>query len=235
MKIAAWSGPRNLSTAMMYAFGARSDCAVADEPFYAAYLAATGLHHPMRDAIIASQPNEPEKVAASCAGPVPGARQHWYQKHMAGHMLPDFPLDWAEGFVHVHLIRHPVRVVASYAAKRERPTLDDIAFVRQVDLYNRLGGVVLDGTEIRARPLAMLGALCAEIGLPFDPEMLRWPAGGHPADGVWGDHWYDAVRRSTGFAPPEGPLPELDGADAALARAAMAAYEALAARALRPR
>jgi hypothetical protein len=235
MRIAAWSGPRNLSTAMMYAFGARADCAVTDEPFYAAYLAATGLAHPMREAVLSSQPADAGAVAATLAGPVPGDRPHWYQKHMAGHMLPAFPLDWAEGCVHLHLIRHPARVVASYAAKRERPTLDDIAFVRQAELFGRLGGVVLDSADIRAQPRAMLETLCDRIGLPFDPAMLRWPAGGHAADGVWGDHWYDAVRRSTGFAPPEGALPEPEGADAALVRAALPAYEALAARALKPR
>ncbi len=235
MKIAAWSGPRNLSTAMMYAFGARADCAVTDEPFYAAYLAATGLDHPMRAEVLASQPTDPGKVAATLAGPPPDGRAHWYQKHMAGHILPGFPMDWAEGCVHVPLIRHPARVVASYVAKRESPTADDIAFARQVELFDGLGGIVVDSADIRARPEATLRALCAEIGLPFEPAMLRWPAGGHPADGVWGEHWYDAVRRSTGFAPPEGPLPELDGAAADLVRAALPNYEALAARALKPR
>lgn len=233
MKIAAWSGPRNLSTAMMYAFGARADFAVSDEPFYSAYLAATGLDHPMRDAVIASQPMDPGEVAAALTGPVPEGRPHWYQKHMAGHMLTGFPLGWAADCVHVHLIRHPARVVASYAAKRETPTLDDIGFASQVALYDRLGGVVLDSDDIRSGPRDMLEALCAEVGLPFDPAMLRWPAGGHPADGVWAAHWYDAAHRSTGFAPPEGPLPDLEGALGDLARAALPSYRHLAARALR--
>jgi hypothetical protein len=116
MKILAWSGPRNLSTAMMYAFGNRPDFEVMDEPFYAAYLAATGLDHPMRDAILASQPTDPAAVATLCRKP---PKIHSYQKHMAHHMLPDFPLDWTEGAVHLHLIRHPARVIASYGAKRD--------------------------------------------------------------------------------------------------------------------
>ena len=134
MKIAMWSGPRNLSTAMMYAFGTRADFAAWDEPFYAAYLAATGLDHPMRDEVIAAGETDPEKVAAALRGPVPGNVRHWYQKHMAMHMLPGFPLDWAEDCVNVHLIRHPARVIASYSEKRESPTLDDIAFRQQAEL-----------------------------------------------------------------------------------------------------
>ncbi len=234
MKIAAWSGPRNVSTAMMYAFGARADCAVSDEPFYAAYLAATGLLHPMREEILASQPQDPAHVAAALGGPAPNGLPVWYQKHMAGHLLPGFPAAWADGCVHVHLIRHPTRVVASYAAKREMPTLEDIGYVQQAELHCRFGGVVLDSVDIRARPEATLRALCAEIGLSFDPSMLSWPRGGHPSDGVWAAHWYDAVHRSTGFGRPEGALPELAGPPGELARKALRYYEALRSRALRP-
>jgi hypothetical protein len=232
MRIIGWSGPRNLSTAMMYAFGARADCAVSDEPFYAAYLVATGLDHPMRAAILASQPTEAGAVAAACAGPVPGGRAHWYQKHMCHHMLPDFPLDWAEGARHVFLIRHPARVIASYARKLDRPTLADLGYARQAELHARFGGVVLDSAVIRAAPEAALRRLCAALGLDFDPGMLVWPQGGHPADGIWAAHWYDAVHASTGFAEPEGPLPDLDGDAAALCRAALPLYEGLLARAL---
>lgn len=232
MRIAMWSGPRNLSTAMMYAFGARGDTEVRDEPFYAAYLAATGLDHPMREAVIASQPVDPAVVAAQC-GSDPARKAHVYQKHMALHMLPDFPLDWAEGCVNVHLIRHPARVVASYGAKRPEMTPDDIGFRQQVALHDRLGGVVIDSADIRAAPEAMLRRLCDAIGLPFDPGMLRWPAGGHPSDGVWAAHWYGAVHRSTGFAGPEGPLPDLDPGAERLVAAAMPHYERLAALALR--
>ena len=227
MRILAWSGPRNLSTAMMYAFGNRPDCAVSDEPFYAAYLAATGLDHPMRAEILAAQPSDPAAVARDCAGPPPGGRAHWYQKHMCQHMLDATPLDWAEGARHLFLIRHPARVIASYARKRERPTMADLGFARQEALFDRFGGIVLDSAEIRARPEAALRRLCDALGLSFDPAMLRWPPGGHAADGVWAPHWYHDVHRSTGFADAEGPLPELDGDHAALCRAAMPHYRRL--------
>src|SRR5690606_2505345 len=119
LRIAMWSGPRNLSTAMMYAFAARGDCGVTDEPFYAAYLTATGLDHPMRDAVLASQPRDPGDVVLT--GPAPGGKPIWYQKHMTQHMLPGVPLDWMEECRHAFLIRHPARVVASYTKKREEP------------------------------------------------------------------------------------------------------------------
>ncbi|WP_179381227.1 sulfotransferase-like domain-containing protein [Jannaschia marina] len=227
MKIVAWSGPRNLSTAMMYAFGNRADVEVMDEPFYAAYLARTGLDHPMRDAILASQPTDPADVARRCAAP---PMRHGYQKHMAHHMVDGMPLDWAEGAVHLHLIRHPARVIASYGAKRDEITEADIAFAAQATLYDRFGGLVVDTADLRQDPAAMLRRICAEIGLPFDAAMLEWPAGGHPADGVWAAHWYGAVHRSTGFAGPEGPMPPVTRGD--LLRAALTFYEAMRARAL---
>jgi hypothetical protein len=232
VKIVMWSGPRNLSTAMMYAFGTRPDFAASDEPFYAAYLAATRIDHPMREEVIAAGEADPERVASTLAGKVPGNNRHWYQKHMAMHMIAGFPLDWAADCVNVHLIRHPARVIASYTEKRERPTLDDIAFHRQVELYARFPGPVLDSADIRANPRSMLERLCAEIGLDFRVSMLSWPAGPKPFDGVWASHWYDAVHRSTGFAGSEGPLPHLSGAEADLAREALPFYDELAARRL---
>ena len=229
MKIAMWSGPRNLSTAMMYAFAARGDCAAWDEPFYAAYLAATGIEHPMRAEIIAENVSDAPEVAARCAGPNPDGHPHFYQKHMALHMIDGFPLAWAEGCVNVHLIRHPARVVASYAAKREHPTLADIGYIQHAKVFARFPGPVIDATDIRADPAAMLQKLCAEIGLPFSPKMLSWPAGPKPYDGNWAPHWYGAIHRSTGFAGAEGPMPNLTGEMAALAASAMPFYEDMAA------
>jgi hypothetical protein len=232
VKIAMWSGPRNLSTAMMYAFAAREDCAVWDEPFYAAYLAATGADHPMRDAILAAQETDPARVAATCAGPVPGGRTHWYMKHMPHHMVADFPLDWAAGCVNLHLIRHPARVIASYAEKRGEMTLEDIGFVQQARLWRALPGPVVDATDIRLDPARALARICAEIGLPFRDAMLHWPAGPKPFDGAWAAHWYNAVHRSTGFAGPEGPLPEVPPERRALLAEALPIYEAMRAEAL---
>jgi len=233
MRIAMWSGPRNLSTAMMYAFGARADFAVVDEPFYAVYLARTGLNHPMREDIIASQPTDPRDVIASLLGPVPGGKAHFYQKHMTQHMIAGIPRGWIGQVTNVFLIRHPARVAASFSARYDNPTLSDIGFTQQLELFRQLRAdghtpVVIESADIRRDPEGMLRALCAAIGLDWDPAMLSWPAGGHPDDGVWAPHWYGAVHRSTGFAPPEGDSPTLTEAQARLADAAMPAYRALA-------
>lgn len=147
-------------------------------------------------------------------------------------MLPHFPLGWADGAAQVHLIRHPARVIASYGAKRGDATEADLGFGAQAALHDRLGGLIVDSDDLRADPRAVLGRLCAELGLPWSEAMLSWPAGGHAADGAWAPHWYDAAHRSTGFAPPEGPPPETDRPD--LLRAALPFYQAMASRALRP-
>jgi hypothetical protein len=232
MRIAMWSGPRNLSTAMMYAFGARPDFAVVDEPFYAAYLTLTGLKHPMRNEIIASQPTNPEPVIDQLLGPIQAKKPHFYQKHMAQHMIDGVPRDWVAQVTNVFLIRHPARVAASFSAKYDNPTLADIGFVQQAELYDQLvtqghNPVVIDSADIRRDPGTMLKRLCAAIDLPWDPAMLSWPAGGHPDDGVWAAHWYASVHASTGFADAEGPLPALAGPRADLVKAAMPAYEKL--------
>src|SRR6056297_2579267 len=240
MRIAMWSGPRNLSTAMMYAFGARSDFAVVDEPFYAAYLSQTGLDHPMHKAILASQSTDPAQVIEQLLGPVPGGKPHFYQKHMSQHMISGMPRDWVTQLTNVFLIRHPARVAASFSAKYDNPTLADIGFVQQAELYEYLvaegqSPVVIDSADIRRDPEAMLKRLCAALGLDWTPAMLTWPRGGHADDGVWAPHWYAAVHDSTGFAPAEGPPPALDGPRADLAEAAMPAYARLRAVALSPR
>lgn len=214
MRIAMWSGPRNLSTAMMYSFASRPDCAVVDEPFYAAYLAATGLDHPMRENILASQASDPEEVVTQITGSNPWNLDHYYQKHMTQHMVPGVPRDWMREVVNVFLIRHPARVIASYAAKRENPILEDIGFAQQAELFDEVTGwggkpFVIDSTDIRENPEAMLRKLCKAIGLRFRIDMLTWPKGGNADDGVWAPHWYGAVWNSTGFAGAEGELPEV--------------------------
>ncbi|WP_109465455.1 sulfotransferase-like domain-containing protein [Albibacillus kandeliae] len=232
MRIAMWSGPRNLSTAMMYSFGNREDFAVVDEPFYAAYLAATGLDHPMRDQILASQSQDAAAVAEALTGSIPGEKPHFYQKHMTQHMIPEVPRDWMGEVTNVFLLRHPARVVASFSAKYDAPTLSDIGFSQQTELYEQIVAsgdepVIIDSADIRRNPEDMLRKLCDRLGLAWDPAMLSWKKGGHPDDGIWAAHWYGAVHDSTGFAGPEGALPELDGALARLTEEAMPHYEKL--------
>lgn len=234
MKIAMWSGPRNLSTAMMYAFASRGDCAVWDEPFYAAYLAATGIHHPMRDEIIATHNPDPAAVSAACTGAIPDGKSLYYQKHMTLHMIPEFDRGFMRGLTNVFLIRHPARVVASYSQKREAPTLADIGFVQQAELFDEVAGwmgrapLVIDSADIRANPRESLTKLCAALGIPFLDSMLHWPAGPKPYDGVWAPHWYNAVHASTGFGEAEGPLPTLPAEYAPLVEQALPHYQRLA-------
>ncbi|MES2665628.1 MAG: HAD family hydrolase [Pseudomonadota bacterium] len=229
-----WSGPRNLSTAMMYAFSARGDAVVWDEPFYAAYLEATGIDHPMREAIIAENESDPDRIASICKGPVPQHKTLFYQKHMTLHMIDGFDRRWMRACSNVFLIRHPARVVASYAKKRDAATLADIGFVQQEQLFNEVAGwsgttpLVIDSDDIRADPEGMLRKLCAGLSIDFTRKMLKWPAGGNEADGTWAPHWYAAVHRSTGFDGSEGPLPALGGAYTDLAAAALPYYQRLA-------
>lgn len=232
VRIAMWSGPRNLSTAMMRSFDARGDCACVDEPFYAHYLAATGLDHPMRDAVLASQPQDWRVARDALMGPVDQPIQ--YQKHMVQHLLSGMETDWLDGMVNVFLIREPARVLASFSAKRGLPDADELGFRRQRDLHDELAGrglrpVVIASADIRRAPERALRALCAAIGIDFTPRMLTWTPGPKPGDGVWGAHWYDAVNGSTGFAGTEGDLPRLNRDQARLADSLRADYETLAA------
>jgi Sulfotransferase domain len=200
-----WSGPRNLSTAMMRSFGARGDCAVWDEPFYAPYLKATGFDHPMREEILANHETDSAIVSAACADPAPGGKPHFYQKHMTHHMLPGIDLGFMEEAANMFLIRAPERVLASYVAKRESVTLPEIGFIAQAELFDRVAQrsgrapVVIDSADVTRDPAATLERLCAAIGLPWTERMLSWPAGVHSSDGVWARHWYNAVEKSTGF------------------------------------
>ena len=240
MRIAAWSGPRNLSTALMYAFAQRGDCAVVDEPLYAAYLHRTGLVHPMRAEVLASQPTDPDAVLeALTRGPIPQEQPLWYQKHMAQHMVDGIDRGWIPTVTHLFLIRHPARVVASYAAKREQPRLEDLGFRQQAELHTLARSTqrevpVIDSFDLRRDPEGILRALCLSLGIAFTPAMLSWRPGGRPEDGAWAPHWYAAVHDSTGFAGPEGPLPGVRGNQAALVEAALPFYESLRAFALRP-
>ncbi|WP_299372342.1 HAD family hydrolase [uncultured Tateyamaria sp.] len=227
-RIAMWSGPRNLSTAMMYSFAARGDCRVVDEPFYGAYLAETGLDHPMRQDILGSMETDAAKVVDGLKSPA--TEPVFYQKHMTHHMLPHWPMAWMQDLCHVFLIRHPARVIASYARKREAPTLDDLGFVQQTRIFRSVADpIVIDSSDIRADPARMLQMLCDRIGITWTKAMLQWSTGGHAADGVWAAHWYGAVHRSTGFDAAEGDLPQLEPEYAPLLEAAMPHYEALAA------
>ncbi len=229
VRIAMWSGPRNISTAMMRAWDSRADTVVMDEPFYAAYLAATGLDHPMRAAVIAAHPTDWDAVARACAGQdgaESGAGEGGvgdggpgivYQKHMAQHMIAQAPLGWMAHVRHAFLIRPPAEVAASFREKWQGMRADDLGFARQAELFDRVcdmtGRVppVIEARDVLADPEGMLRALCAALAVPFDRAMLSWAPGARPTDGVWGAHWYETVNRSTGFAPPRPERAAGDG------------------------
>jgi hypothetical protein len=236
VRIAMWSGPRNISTAMMRSFGARADCAVSDEPFYAAYLVAAALIHPMREEVIASQPTNWRQVADTLIGPPPSGKAIWYQKHMAHHMLPGFGREWIDHVVNAFLIRAPEAVLASYSLKRDEFTLEDVGLPAQLELFeraaDRLGRAppVVESQDVLSDPRGVLDALCAACGIPFDQAMLSWPRGKRASDGVWAPAWYAAVERSTSFAAPrrEVGFDELPNPLKRIAEAARPIYERLA-------
>jgi hypothetical protein len=234
-----WSGPRNLSTALMRSFGNRADTFVSDEPYYGAFLKASGADHPMRAEVIAAMDCDWRSVARTLAGPVPDGSAVWYQKHMWHHMVGPIGHDDFPGFTHAFLIRAPERMIASYLRKREAARFEDFGLERQADFFareaDRLGRAppVVDASDILADPRGILTALCERFGIAFDPDMLRWPPGRRPTDGPWARHWYQAVEASTGFAPPEPPPRDLPDQARRLADRCRPYYERLAAHRIR--
>lgn len=239
LRLAMWSGPRNISTAMMRAWENRPDCAVSDEPLYAAYLAQTGLDHPGRTEILAHGETDWRKVVDTLQGPAPEGKPIWYQKHMTHHLLPGMDVDWIHGLTNVLLIRAPDQVVESYLKSRAEVAPEDIGLLQQVTLFEAISAqqgcppLVIDADDFLQQPGAYLQALCAHLGIAFVPGMLSWPAGPRPSDGIWAPHWYDAVWRSTGFEPWRPRQPQLSGQGLAVAQACAPAYARLHAARLR--
>ncbi|NIR30528.1 MAG: HAD family hydrolase [Gammaproteobacteria bacterium] len=241
LRIAMWSGPRNISTAMMRSFENRPDCYVTDEPLYAHYLQASGAPHPMREAVIASQPTDWRTVVAWLTGPVPDGSPIWYQKHMTHHLLPEIGREWMRDVENCFLIRDPRAVLASYARKRQTAvTAEDVGIPQQLEIFEYVRALtaqvppVVDAADVLRDPRAALGLLCERLGAAFREEMLSWPPGRRATDGVWAVHWYHAVERSTGFEPYRPEIVQIPAALAPLARACEEPYRALHAHRLRP-
>ncbi len=235
IRIAMWSGPRNLSTAMMRSFGNRADTFVSDEPYYGAFLKASRAPHPMREVIVAAMECDWRSIASTLAGACPDRSPIWYQKHMWHHMIGPVGFDDFAGFSHAFLIRDPAAMIASYLRKREAAAFEDFGLDRQADFFareaDRLGNAppVIDAGDLLADPEGMLTALCDRLRIAFDPAMLRWPPGRRPTDGVWAPHWYRAVEASTSFGPPEDEPVLLSGEAARLADRCRPFYARLAA------
>ncbi|WP_247710110.1 sulfotransferase [Qipengyuania xiapuensis] len=234
IRIAMWSGPRNISTAMMRSFGSRADCAVSDEPFYGAFLKATGEPHPLARETIESMECDWHTVLRQQSGDAPSGEPVWYQKHMPHHMVGPVSIAAFGDHLHAFLIRAPERVVASYRKKNELRRAEMLGFAQMRSYFDfeceRSGTVppVVDSDDILADPEGVLTRLCEALGIEWDPAMLAWEEGPHPEDGVWGTHWYDRVNASTGFGEPPGDLPELEGEYLQVAEECRDDYEALA-------
>jgi hypothetical protein len=226
VRLAVWSGPRNISTALMRSWENRPDCRVVDEPLYAYYLAETGLNHPRRDEVIAAGQTSWHDVVADLTAPTEGI---YYQKHMTHHLIPQLPRDWIGSLTNVLLIRDPAEVVASYVRSRADVLAEDIGLVQQAELYDQLGGAppVIDAADFLRDPEGYLRWLCAYAQVDFTPAMLRWPAGPRASDGVWAPYWYDAVLASTGFEPYRPRNVELHGAALDAAEASRGDFERL--------
>ncbi|MEX1035349.1 MAG: sulfotransferase [Sneathiella sp.] len=208
IRISMWSGPRNISTAMMRSFASRPECRAVDEPFYAYYLARTGLHHPMYKEVIASQPTNWRTVADNLNAPLPKGSS-LYIKHMTHHMLEEVDLGVFRKHRNVFLIRDPKRAIASYAAKWDQISTEDIGIKRQLEIFEEIRNLanrpplVVEAEDILKNPETSLKKLCTALDIEWQAEMLRWPKGRRPEDGVWAAHWYASVEASTGFAPYE--------------------------------
>jgi hypothetical protein len=240
LRIAMWSGPRNLSTAMMRSFGSRADTFVCDEPFYGCFLKENGADHPMREKVIAAMDCDWQSVMRSLRGETPDGSPISYQKHMWHHMVGPIGYDDFAGFTHAFLIREPERMIASYLRKRDTAAFDGFGLDRQAEFFereaDRLGHAppVIDAHDVLMNPQAVLSQLCEALGIRWDMAMLSWLPGRRGTDGPWAPHWYGAVEASTGFGPPETDHAELPEEAQRLADRCRPYYELLATHRLRP-
>jgi len=207
LRLATWSGPRNISTALMRAWGSRPDTVVWDEPFYAHYLESTGIDHPMRAEVVAAGETDWRRVVDRLVGPLLPGKRVFYQKHMAHHLLPHIDRTWLSAVDNAFLIRAPEQVALSYRKARAEVRADDLGYRLQAEIFERLANlageppVVIDAADFLRAPERMLRLWCDRLALDFDPRMLSWAPGPRASDGVWGRHWYANLWRSTGFEP----------------------------------
>jgi len=217
VRIAMWSGPRNISTAMMRSWGARDDCFVSDEPLYGHYLStldeAKRREHPVFAGVMDSQDTDCARVISELTGSIPNERSVWYQKHMAHHLTDACGMDWLGGLTNCILIREPGAMIASFIKVIDNPTPEDLGLPQLLRIFDwvsaRTGSspVVLDSRDVLLDPARTLREFCDRTGVAFDTAMLGWEPGTRPEDGVWAPHWYSSVYQSTGFAPYEDKSP----------------------------
>lgn len=232
-RIAMWSGPRNISTAMLRSWGNRPDTFVCDEPLYAHYLLKTGVPHPGADEVIRHHETDWRKVVAGLTGPVPEGKAVFYQKHMAHHLLPEVDGDWLDRLTHAFLIREPRAVVTSFAKVAGTPRLEDTGFPQQLALFRRVRErtdrvpPVVDARDVLTDPPRLLRLLCEALDVAYTDAMLSWLPGPRATDGIWAKHWYDAVLKSTSFQPYRPATDDVSAAPTGLQEEAEAIYREL--------
>lgn len=234
VRIAMWSGPRNVSTALMRSFGARADALVVDEPLYAHYLQVTGLEHPGRAETLERHEADWRRVARDLTeGDLPEGKSVSYQKHMAHHLLDGMQGAWLDRLAHAFLLRDPRAMLASLDAKYPNPTLADTGLPQQAAIFDqvceKLGETppVVDAKDLLGNPRGILAQLCERLGLEFDEGMLSWEAGPRETDGAWAPYWYASVNGTTGFRPYQPSSAELSPALNALLDECLPLYEKL--------
>ena len=205
VRINCWSGPRNVSTALMRSFAQRADTRAFDEPLYGHYLKTTGAPHPGRDELVEILDTDAARVVREVVlGPCD--RDVMFFKQMVHHLTPDLDLGFLDQTVNVLLIRDPAEVIASLVNQLPQPIMRDVGLERQAILFRDLRSrgqdpPVLDARQLLLDPEGVLKQLCARVGISWDPAMLSWPSGPQPEDGVWAKYWYDNLHTSTGFQP----------------------------------
>ena len=231
-RLAMWSGPRNISTAMMYSFENRGDCCAIDEPFYAHYLEQTGVDHPGAEKVIEAYESDYQKVAQTLSGEIPGEAAIWYQKHMCHHITPGMNLDWLESLSNCFLIRNPREVLLSLSKITHEVSLWSTGLPQQVMLLENASQhdsnpPILDSRDVLEDPRGMLDMLCQELKIPFSESMLSWEAGPRECDGVWGEYWYESVWSSSGFSRFRPRTGELAPSVESILEQAMPLYQEL--------
>ena len=204
MIVACWSGPRNISTALMRSWSSRSDTFVTDEPFYAYYLNETKLKHPMHMEIINKYSTDYIKIVNYLNSKTPDGKKIWYQKHMAHHILNLNDIEWITNFENCILLRHPKEVISSYSNKNKLNSFEELGYRQQYEIIKLLkkknkSFIIIDSSELLQNPAKVLGAWCKKINIKYEQSMLNWKKGNHINDGIWWKSWYDNVIKTTGF------------------------------------
>jgi len=240
IRIAMWSGPRNISTAMMYSFDNRDDCHATDEPLYANFLLNSGTPHPDAQEVIENNETDADAVISYLTGPVPGDKPLWYQKHMCHHIPDGSDLSWIEGLTNCFLIRDPREVLLSLSKITDVLDLRATGLPQQISILDHVRSQtgadppIIDSRDVLDDPLSTLSSLCDSIGVPFSEEMLSWDPGPRDCDGIWAKNWYSSVWGSSGFLPNRPRVGELGPALSAVLEEAKPIYEELRSRRVMP-